>query len=85
MNVSIDLGDLSVKKSVFNLKNFITIFCIFVFALTGAATTLYGDDFIYALYLRHGFLNFIRMTGEHYMADERSGGGSLSFRAYSCV
>lgn len=67
MNVSIDLGDLSVKKSVFNLKNFITIFCIFVFALTGAATTLYGDDFIYALYLRHGFLNFIRMTGEHYM------------------
>lgn len=67
MNESIDLGDLSVKKSVFSLKNFITIFCIFVFALTGAATTLYGDDFIYALYLRHGFLNFIKMTGEHYM------------------
>ena len=67
MNESIDLGDLSVKKSVLNLKNFISVFCIFVFALTGAATTLYGDDFIYALYLRHGFLNFIKMTGEHYM------------------
>lgn len=67
MNESVDLGDLSVKKSVLNLKNFISVFCIFVFALTGAATTLYGDDFIYALYSRHGFLNFIKMTGEHYM------------------
>lgn len=54
------------KRTFSGLKYLVSVFCVLALALTAAATTLYGDDFIYALYFRHGFLNFIDMTRRHY-------------------
>ena len=45
----------------------VTCLCIVAIVLTGAATTLYGDDFDYALYFRNGLSEFLKMTAEHYM------------------
>lgn len=63
-----DSGENRDKRKLY-LKTafFVSLFCIAAISLTGAATTLYGDDFDYALYYRNGFSEFLKMTAEHYV------------------
>lgn len=53
-------------KTKINVKNLILVLATAVFALVAAATTIYGDDFIYALYFRRGIGEFFSMTYDHY-------------------
>lgn len=50
-----------------SIGHFTAALCIFVFATVAAATTMYGDDFIYALYFKDGLGSFFKNTYDHYM------------------
>lgn len=53
-------------KTKINVKILILVLATAVFAFVAAATTIYGDDFIYALYFRRGIGEFFSMTYDHY-------------------
>ena len=56
------------RPALFYLTIIVTILCAAVLSLTAAASTLYGDDFNYALYFRGGLRNFRNLTVSHYLS-----------------
>lgn len=55
------------RAALFYLTVIVTILCAAVHSFTAAASTLYGDDFNYALYFRDGLRNFRDLTVSHYL------------------